>query len=98
VVVVVVVVMCALLPSHFIQEGSDINMRHSKLPTASFKTLTFQPAMRLQLPQFIRDAGLAKRGAIAVTQPRRVAAIMVATRVAYESDVKLGEEVGYSVR
>lgn len=73
-------------------------MRHSKFLTASFRTLTFQFATRPQLPQFIRDAGLAKRGAIAVTQPRRVAAIMVATRVAYESDVQLGQEVGYSVR
>ncbi|CAI6097029.1 unnamed protein product [Clonostachys chloroleuca] len=35
---------------------------------------------------------------IACTQPRRVAAMSVAQRVADEMDVKLGEEVGYSIR
>jgi len=31
-------------------------------------------------------------------QPRRVAAMSVARRVADEMDVQLGEEVGYSIR
>ncbi|KAJ2777805.1 DEAH-box ATP-dependent RNA helicase prp43 [Coemansia javaensis] len=35
---------------------------------------------------------------IACTQPRRVAAMSVAQRVAEELDVKLGQEVGYSIR
>lgn len=35
---------------------------------------------------------------VACTQPRRVAAMSVAERVAAEMDVKLGEEVGYSIR
>lgn len=35
---------------------------------------------------------------VACTQPRRVAAMSVAQRVAAEMDVKLGEEVGYSIR
>ncbi|KAJ2329468.1 DEAH-box ATP-dependent RNA helicase prp43, partial [Coemansia sp. RSA 2681] len=35
---------------------------------------------------------------IACTQPRRVAATSVAQRVADELDVKLGQEVGYSIR
>lgn len=35
---------------------------------------------------------------IACTQPRRVAAMSVAQRVADEMDVQLGEEVGYSIR
>ena len=52
-----------------------------------------------QLPQFLRDAGLATaESAIAVTQPRRVAAISVARRVADEAGVQLGREVGYQVR
>ena len=38
------------------------------------------------------------RKAIACTQPRRVAAMSVARRVADEMDVVLGEEVGYSIR
>ena len=35
---------------------------------------------------------------IAITQPRRVAAINVAERVAAERGVRLGDEVGYTVR
>lgn len=35
---------------------------------------------------------------VACTQPRRVAAMSVARRVAEELDVSLGEEVGYSIR
>ena len=35
---------------------------------------------------------------MACTQPRRVAAMSVAQRVADEMDVILGQEVGYSIR
>lgn len=51
-----------------------------------------------QLPQYLHRAGLTKNGAIAVTQPRRVAAISVARRVSEEAGVQLGREVGYQVR
>jgi hypothetical protein len=52
-----------------------------------------------QIAQFIADAGYAQdRRLIACTQPRRVAAMSVARRVAEEMDVVLGEEVGYSIR
>ncbi|GLI64295.1 hypothetical protein VaNZ11_007516 [Volvox africanus] len=37
-------------------------------------------------------------GAIAVTQPRRVAAMTVARRVAEEMGTKLGDKVGYAIR
>ena len=37
-----------------------------------------------QLPQYLLEEGFTKRGLIAVTQPRRVAAISVARRVAEE--------------
>jgi len=50
-----------------------------------------------QLPQFIQDARLIN-GQIAITQPRRVAAITVAKRVADERQQHLGDEVGYCVR
>ncbi|CAK0875895.1 unnamed protein product [Prorocentrum cordatum] len=52
-----------------------------------------------QVPQFLLEAGYASGGkAIAVTQPRRVAAMSVASRVAQEMDVELGQEVGYLIR
>jgi HrpA-like RNA helicase len=35
---------------------------------------------------------------ILITQPRRISAITLAERVAYEMNVTLGEEVGYNVR
>ncbi|CAJ1935647.1 unnamed protein product [Sphenostylis stenocarpa] len=48
-----------------------------------------------QLSQMIHRRGYGK---IAVTQPRRVAAVSVARRVAHELGVQLGEEVGYAIR
>eukprot|EP01083_Nonionella_stella_P270888 917565_1 len=51
-----------------------------------------------QIPQYLHEDGFTKGGQIAVTQPRRVAAITVATRVASEMGVKLGREVGYTIR
>lgn len=53
-----------------------------------------------QIPQFVLfdDLPQIKRKIVACTQPRRVAAMSVAARVADEMDVKLGEEVGYSIR
>ena len=49
-----------------------------------------------QIPQLILDE--APSSSIVVTQPRRVAAITVATRVADERGTNLGEQVGYAVR
>eukprot|EP00468_Gymnochlora_sp_CCMP2014_P001330 CAMPEP_0167741534 /NCGR_PEP_ID=MMETSP0110_2-20121227/909_1 /TAXON_ID=629695 /ORGANISM="Gymnochlora sp., Strain CCMP2014" /LENGTH=514 /DNA_ID=CAMNT_0007625595 /DNA_START=14 /DNA_END=1558 /DNA_ORIENTATION=- len=51
-----------------------------------------------QLPQYIFEAGLSKGKCIAITQPRRVAAVTVAQRVADESGSVLGDTIGYSVR
>ncbi|XP_060901835.1 probable ATP-dependent RNA helicase DHX40 [Labrus mixtus] len=51
-----------------------------------------------QLPQYLHEAGVSKDGTIGVTQPRRVAAITVAQRVAQEMKCTLGREVGYQVR
>lgn len=43
-------------------------------------------------------SGFCKDGKIGITQPRRVAAITVAQRVAQEMQCTLGKEVGYQVR
>ena len=51
-----------------------------------------------QIPQYLKELGFTKHGKIACTQPRRVAAMSVARRVADEVGTKLGEEVGYSIR
>ncbi|XP_071930553.1 probable pre-mRNA-splicing factor ATP-dependent RNA helicase DEAH9 isoform X4 [Coffea arabica] len=52
-----------------------------------------------QIPQFLKEAGWAEGGRIiACTQPRRLAVQSVASRVAEEMGVKLGEEVGYTIR
>ena len=53
-----------------------------------------------QLPQFLLDFPdeQSKNRCIAVTQPRRIAAMSVAKRVAEEMDTRLGDIVGYSVR
>lgn len=51
-----------------------------------------------QLPQFLHDGGFCEKGKIGITQPRRVAAVTVATRVAEEMGVDVGQLVGYSIR
>ncbi len=52
-----------------------------------------------QLPQYLHEAGYTKDGLkVGCTQPRRVAAMSVAARVAEEMGVKVGNEVGYSIR
>ena len=48
-----------------------------------------------QIPQFMVDAGYTRDGhCVACTQPRRVAAMSIAKRVAEEMDVNLGRWVG----
>ena len=49
-------------------------------------------------PTFTPRAEFNPPGLVGVTQPRRVAAVSVATRVAEERRGRLGEEVGYQIR
>ncbi|CAL9205654.1 unnamed protein product [Musa hybrid cultivar] len=52
-----------------------------------------------QIPQYLKEAGWAEGGrVVACTQPRRLAVQSVASRVAEEMGVKIGEEVGYTIR
>uniref|UniRef100_A0A183CLS4 RNA helicase n=1 Tax=Globodera pallida TaxID=36090 RepID=A0A183CLS4_GLOPA len=52
-----------------------------------------------QLPQYLAEFGWAESGQqICITQPRRVAAISLASRVADEMMCRLGDAVGYAVR
>ena len=59
-----------------------------------------------QIPQYLLDVPTSRDGkvlvrqnqCVAITQPRRVAAVTVAKRVAHERSSKLGNEIGYAVR
>ncbi|KMS96276.1 hypothetical protein BVRB_000810 [Beta vulgaris subsp. vulgaris] len=57
-----------------------------------------------QIPQFLYEAGYGsgkcpmRSGIIGITQPRRVAVLSTAKRVAFELGLQLGKEVGYQVR
>jgi ATP-dependent RNA helicase DHX8/PRP22 len=51
-----------------------------------------------QMTQYLAEAGFTASGIVGCTQPRRVAAMSVAERVAEEVGCRLGQEVGYSIR
>ena len=51
-----------------------------------------------QMTQYLAEAGFADKLKIGCTQPRRVAAMSVAKRVAEEVGCRLGQEVGYTIR
>ncbi len=51
-----------------------------------------------QIPKICLELGLAERGLIGCTQPRRIAARSVANRVAEELQTSLGEQVSFKVR
>ena len=51
-----------------------------------------------QVTQYLAEEGFADHGKIGCTQPRRVAAVSVAKRVAEEVGCRIGQEVGYTIR
>lgn len=51
-----------------------------------------------QVPQMVLDGGVAGPGEVVVLQPRRLAARLLAKRVAFERGEPLGGEIGYQVR
>ncbi len=51
-----------------------------------------------QVPQMLADHGVLGDGQVVILQPRRLAARLLATRVARERKSELGREVGYQIR
>ncbi|MBU1695499.1 MAG: AAA family ATPase, partial [Proteobacteria bacterium] len=51
-----------------------------------------------QIPKFCLEAGQGIKGMIGCTQPRRIAAITVAKRIAEELNESIGQSVGYKIR
>lgn len=72
---------------HHLQEDSRLIIT---APTGSGKST--------QVPQMLLDNALLGDGQVVILQPRRLAARMLANRVAYERKCKLGDEVGYQIR
>jgi ATP-dependent helicase HrpB len=86
-----------LLPIHEVREDIVAALRNElrarlilESPTGSGKST--------QVPQILLDNDLAGNGEIVVLQPRRIAARMLAKRVAAERAGNVGDEIGYQVR
>jgi len=82
------------LPIYDVRAGITSALRQSPrlvltAPTGSGKST--------QVPQMLLDANSVE-GRIVVLQPRRIAARMLASRVAQERNCRLGSEVGYHIR
>lgn len=86
----------SVLPIYDLDEEIVYSLRESnrlvlQAPTGSGKST--------QVPQILLDGGvLGESGRCIILQPRRLAARMLATRVASERGVALGSEVGYQIR
>ena len=83
------------LPIFELEASIVENLReHSRLiiqaPTGSGKST--------QVPQTLLDHGLLGDGEVVILQPRRLAARLLAARVAFERNCRLGNDVGYQVR
>src|SRR5439155_19165818 len=84
-----------LLPIYEIEKDILTTVTHTRrlvlqAPTGSGKST--------QVPQMLFKHGLLGSGQVVILQPRRLAARLLASRVAREQGVELGHEVGYQVR
>ena len=78
------------LDEEIVSTLSEGNRLVLEAPTGSGKST--------QVPQILLDGGILGNGRCVILQPRRLAARMLAARVASERGVKLGGEVGYQIR
>jgi len=87
--------MAAQLPIYQIEPALVAALREAgrvivSAPTGSGKST--------QVPQILLDRGLLGSGQVVILQPRRLAARLLAARVAWERNGQLGREVGYQIR
>ena len=87
--------MAERLPIYDIEEQIVAGLRETRrlivsAPTGSGKST--------QVPQMLLDRGLLGTGQVVILQPRRLAARLLAARVAWERKTQLGREVGYQIR
>jgi len=90
--------MSASLPIFELRQTFTAALLDAALPNLLIKAPTGS-GKSTQIPQFVLDSGLLPEGKrCVVLQPRRLAARMLAQRVARERNARLGGEVGYQVR
>ncbi|CAL5193656.1 unnamed protein product [Lathyrus oleraceus] len=75
-----------------------IAQQRKSLPIASVEKRLIEEVRKNDILIIVGETGSGKTTLIGITQPRRVAAVTVAKRVADECGVELGQKVGYSVR
>ncbi|CDF36697.1 similar to DEAH (Asp-Glu-Ala-Asp/His) box polypeptide 57 [Chondrus crispus] len=87
----------SMLPAHKARNEIIEKIRHNQVVVVSGATGSGKTT---QVPQFLlEDAAMAKEPmSIVCTQPRRIAAMSVAERVAAERCQRVGESVGYQVK
>jgi ATP-dependent helicase HrpB len=83
------------LPIYDIESAIVAGLQQSRrliisAPTGSGKSI--------QVPQMLLDRGVLGSGQVVILQPRRLAARLLAARVAGERKSELGREVGYQIR
>ncbi|MDA0751033.1 MAG: ATP-dependent helicase HrpB [Verrucomicrobia bacterium] len=76
---------------------SDL-LRHLEKDSRLIITAPTGSGKSTQVPQMLLDNDILGEGQVVILQPRRLAARMLANRVAYERKCRLGDEVGYQIR